>query len=264
MKKVTDKQAKKMIKMYDKYVIPLESKYTKIVSKFLQDQGKRLAKQLLKYVNEKKDNDKIDEDKAIKEADKVTNEFTDWTGEQIAIYTALKPLWEIAKDLSVELSNQIFGMVGDARILPDVINEDYLKYLGEVGANKAVYITRTTREMIRETIREGLIKGEPYTSIAENIVSQTTNMSMGRATTIVETEAHTSFGVSRNLVANEVGFDKKTWITAGDNSVRQTHRSLDRVTIKIDEKFRNGLMFPGDPKGAAKEVVRCRCQISYS
>ena len=31
--------------------------------------------------------------------------------------------------------------------------------------------------------------------------------------------------------------------------------------VDVEEKFSNGLMYPGDPNGMAKEVVNCRCAL---
>lgn len=38
-------------------------------------------------------------------------------------------------------------------------------------------------------------------------------------------------------------------------------RKVDGEIREIDEKFSNGLMFPGDPSGGAAEVVNCRCSL---
>ena len=57
------------------------------------------------------------------------------------------------------------------------------------------------------------------------------------------------------------GFATKTWLTAGDADVRQSHKRLHGVTIGINEKFPNGLLYPGDPNGPPAEVIGCRCDL---
>jgi hypothetical protein len=36
---------------------------------------------------------------------------------------------------------------------------------------------------------------------------------------------------------------------------------MDGQKRKLDEKFSNGLMFPGDPAGGAYWVINCRCAM---
>ena len=51
----------------------------------------------------------------------------------------------------------------------------------------------------------------------------------------------------------------KTWIT-GPNP-RPSHAAMNGVTVPIDEKFPNGLMWPADPAGDADEVAGCNCEL---
>ena len=60
--------------------------------------------------------------------------------------------------------------------------------------------------------------------------------------------------------AKEKGADVvKQWDAALDGRTRESHRRGDGEIRELDEKFSNGLMFPGDPNGGAAEVVNCRC-----
>lgn len=51
----------------------------------------------------------------------------------------------------------------------------------------------------------------------------------------------------------------KQWDATLDGRTRESHRRVDGEIRELDEKFSNGLMFPGDPSGGAAEVVNCRC-----
>ena len=64
----------------------------------------------------------------------------------------------------------------------------------------------------------------------------------------------------------------KMWLTAGDVRVRafsrddqNDHELLDGVTVPVEEDFdmpAGGKMgHPRDPKGAAGEVINCRCTV---
>lgn len=51
----------------------------------------------------------------------------------------------------------------------------------------------------------------------------------------------------------------KQWDAALDSRTRDSHARLDGEIRELDEKFSNGLMFPGDPSGRPEEVINCRC-----
>ena len=53
----------------------------------------------------------------------------------------------------------------------------------------------------------------------------------------------------------------KQWDSTLDAKTRESHVQVDGEYKELDEKFSNGLMFPGDPSGGAAEVVNCRCAL---
>ncbi len=55
---------------------------------------------------------------------------------------------------------------------------------------------------------------------------------------------------------------KKMWSATMDSRTRDSHAVLDGETVELDEKFSNGLIYPGDPDGAPGEVYNCRCRLS--
>jgi hypothetical protein len=52
---------------------------------------------------------------------------------------------------------------------------------------------------------------------------------------------------------------RKVWISTKDGRTRDSHRALDTESVGLDERFSNGLEYPGDPAGDASETVNCRC-----
>ena len=62
--------------------------------------------------------------------------------------------------------------------------------------------------------------------------------------------------------AKDAGADiVKQWNSALDSRTRDSHVAVDGEIRELDEKFSNGLRFPGDPAGQASEVVNCRCVL---
>lgn len=49
----------------------------------------------------------------------------------------------------------------------------------------------------------------------------------------------------------------KTWIATIDDRTRDSHASLEGETVKFNETFSNGLLYPNDPAGPAEEVINC-------
>ncbi|NGQ95020.1 hypothetical protein G3578_07450 [Brevibacillus sp. SYP-B805] len=57
---------------------------------------------------------------------------------------------------------------------------------------------------------------------------------------------------------------KKRWRAANNKRTRKDHREANGQTVDIDKPFRVGgenLMYPGDPAGSAKQIVKCRCTM---
>ena len=57
---------------------------------------------------------------------------------------------------------------------------------------------------------------------------------------------------------------RKRWRSRHDDRVRSSHREADGQAVGLDEPFRVGgaeLMYPGDPRGPAGEVLNCRCEM---
>ena len=53
----------------------------------------------------------------------------------------------------------------------------------------------------------------------------------------------------------------KQWDATLDKRTRDSHAQVDGEIRELDEKFSNGLMYPGDPNGRPEEVINCRCAL---
>lgn len=58
----------------------------------------------------------------------------------------------------------------------------------------------------------------------------------------------------------------RTWNTAGDKRVRDSHETMDGQTVGYDEPFTTGsghrVRYPGDPAAPPEERIQCRCSVS--
>lgn len=118
------------------------------------------------------------------------------------------------------------------------------------------------KKTITQEISRGIATGMGYGDIARNI-RNVSGAPMSRTKTIARTEGHRiqqTSAVNAQQKAKAKGADVlKQWDAALDGRTRDSHRQVDGEIKEIDEKFSNGLMFPGDPNGGAAEVVNCRC-----
>jgi uncharacterized protein with gpF-like domain len=80
---------------------------------------------------------------------------------------------------------------------------------------------------------------------------------------IARTESVGAVNGGSLMYYKEQGFEKKMWLTAGDEFVRESHKECQSAGwVGMDDDFPNGLKFAGDQStGDASECVNCRCTI---
>lgn len=214
-------------------------------------------------MKEKKEDNKISNEEAEKQANEIAdNIFKTDEGVQ-TIMTALLPFYINAGELSAQFFGQIHLTDEETGKLFGIIRDDYTEWLDEYGGNQIVRINETTKLLTRDIIKQGLINGDSTDKIVKSLSDSIAEYSVKRAKTIAETEMHNSFMRANFVSANSSGFKYKKWISAQDASVRSFHQALNGKVVKIDEDFKPGLGFPGDSRAAAKETVRCRCIIRF-
>lgn len=127
-------------------------------------------------------------------------------------------------------------------------------------------VTETTKASIRAAVESGRSEGLGTREIAERIHETTFGeITKTRAQTIARTETVGALNAGEYQAALDSGVMRsKTWVTQGDDRVRDTHRALDGVTIDLTAAFANGLRYPHAPGAPAKEVVNCRCTLLFS
>lgn len=130
-------------------------------------------------------------------------------------------------------------------------------YYNHLGVNYA-----KLKKTITQEISRGIASGLPYSDIARNI-NNVSSSGLYNAKRIARTEGHRIQQTSSRdaqYAAKKKGCDVvKQWDASLDGRTRDSHARVDGEIRELDEKFSNGLMFPGDPSGSAAEVINCRC-----
>lgn len=113
-------------------------------------------------------------------------------------------------------------------------------------------------------ISRGISNAAMYSDIARNIAGYA-GISRNKAMRIARTESHRiqcKATADAQWKAKENGADVvKQWDSSLDKRTRDSHVNVDGEIKELDEKFSNGLMYPGDQNGAAAEVINCRCAL---
>ena len=124
--------------------------------------------------------------------------------------------------------------------------------------------TKDLSKKIAGEISRGISGGMMYSEIARNIAAYG-RIPKNNAMRIARTEAHriqTKAAIDAQWKAKGKGADVvKQWDSTLDGRTRDSHRQVDGEIRELDEKFSNGLLYPGDPSGKAAEVVNCRCAL---
>jgi uncharacterized protein with gpF-like domain len=118
---------------------------------------------------------------------------------------------------------------------------------------------------------DGIAAGQSNAQIAQEIRDRAPEIAQSRAATIARTETHNSAleAIDASLKYKSIKVKTKTWWTAQDKRVRQSHIDVHRVSIDFDKPFWLGgvqMMRPGDQSLGAgpEEVINCRCALLYA
>lgn len=121
------------------------------------------------------------------------------------------------------------------------------------------------KKQIRAAIQSGILQGKSIGKIANDLQRRIPDMSRKsaiRAARTAMTGAQNGGRMDSYKAASDMGIKvRKRWVATKDDRTRKSHRRMDGETVDWDERFSNGLMYPGDPSGPGAEVYQCRCTL---
>lgn len=142
------------------------------------------------------------------------------------------------------------------------------RWIKAEAAAKVTGIQQTTRKLLQAAIRVGVRQGEGQDGVADLIRQRVGDMSAARAGMIARTETHNAANHAQLEAAKGSGVvETKEWLSAEDSRTRPSHALADEQKRGLDEPFDVGgalLQRPGDPSGAAREVINCRCTMLFN
>ena len=127
------------------------------------------------------------------------------------------------------------------------------------------------KKSITAEVSRGISNGSSFAQVAQQLSFKMVGTydnpggALAYALRIARTEGHriqTTAAMNACYDAKNKGCDiVKQWDATLDNRTRKRHRRVDGEIRELDERFSNGLLYPGDPAGGASEVIHCRCAL---
>jgi len=144
----------------------------------------------------------------------------------------------------------------------DISNPAVQAWINKKIFHFADYVNDETRAELRAELKEAISTGEGIKE-AEKRIERVFDIARGsRTEKIARTEIISAYNEGAMASYEQSGVvEEKEWISSRDADVRPSHQ-IDGEPAKLDEPFSNGLMYPGDPAGAAEEIINCRCTVS--
>ncbi len=184
-----------------------------------------------------------------------------WTEDWVPVYNAIARGWaQIAADAILIEERQLEAEIQDA---VEAYLEDEGAVLRELGHIEAGTVTAIT-EQVTNAMVEGLTVTQLQTAIIDAGI-----LEPARALRLSRTITGTAGSMGQWMSANKSGATHKTWITAGDDEVRDSHEARAGETVGINATFSRGdslvgPRYPLDPNMSAGDRVNCRCSMSFS
>lgn len=134
----------------------------------------------------------------------------------------------------------------------------------EIGGTTEKQAIAIIREATQEAVREGIASQAALGKLIQSrITEQGGIMARARSRVIARTESHASANAATQEAARATGLPMlKEWVSSSGSRTRDDHADADGQTRQLNEPFVVGgeeLMFPGDPRGSAEQVINCRC-----
>jgi len=183
--------------------------------------------------------------------------------------------------IATVFSNKAFGILATKKFIqPSEIKtpmEDFWKEMNkwrrEQAGKKITQISKTSKGMIAKIIHKGMQEQLSHVDIAKNIRKTGKIVNPSRARMIALTETHTAAVKSIDSAVKSTRIEmEREWVSARDTRTRRPGKyniwnhygkfpsGADGERVPQDKDFvgtGQPLKHPGDPKGAAGNIIRC-------
>lgn len=169
---------------------------------------------------------------------------------------SLKFLLENSYKIAIDEAIERYSLTG-------ITHEQLKGALEEITAIRpyitAKNVTDRLGDSVRDIVVSALETGKTINELKDITNKALTHLTDVESIRLATTESTMIYNMARfnSFTASE--YETKIWATAGDEKVRDSHSNQNKLEIPINDRFPNGLLYPGDQAGGASEVVHCRC-----
>jgi hypothetical protein len=152
-------------------------------------------------------------------------------------------------------------------------NTIIMQWLNDTAGLRIVSVHQTLIDSIIQVIANGYENNLSVADITRNLQNKF-GWYKAQALRIARTETTTGTNYATVLASEQSEYElEKTWISVQDNRTRRPPNSvydhLDMNNVKVDADkpfFTSGeeIMYPGDPKAKAGNVINCRCKVVFT
>src|SRR5262245_2211236 len=148
---------------------------------------------------------------------------------------------------------------------------EQLQWLAREAGRQIRNIAESLRRNVADLVMARVREGKSNDVIAREIARMAPEIARPRAATIARTETHNSAlaAIDATLQFKNLQVRTKTWWSAQDRRVRDSHADADGQTVAHDQAFTVGgalMLRPGDSSMGAgpEEIVNCRCAVLFN
>ena len=161
---------------------------------------------------------------------------------------------EIADDLGAEKS----AKPGELKWVFDPMSATTRAWIAKHAAESVKHILITNLDDVKRVILVGVDENLGTAQIGRNLRQFYSDRSAFKSMRVARTETSHAAGYGQREAARQSGVVKaKQWISSRDSRVRDEHVVMDGETVKFDEPYSDGSMYPGE------QDIMCRCVESY-
>ena len=166
-------------------------------------------------------------------------------------------LLEVAQGQSTQTAIQALRFLGvpESEYDPDLA----LEFLRDMCRVRANWVNQTTKRELERALELEAAGAEGLMATPEGVFQ---NAVENRTKSAGNAIAAAVDGWSAIEAVRQSGVEdvRKRWVVTSSNP-RKSHAAMNGVTVGVNERFPNGMDWPGDWSGGADEVCGCQCEI---
>lgn len=178
-----------------------------------------------------------------------------WDAEYRSLYEILEPYEKLAVEQGASKGTAFTGLKPSDRLAIQLNKATTLRLEKVVSE-----INETNKQQINSRINK-LIDDGAVTDELKRGIKDYFNKTTNRAEVIARTEVTAQLNGGLLLQYDDVGIEKKEWLTNIDEFTRQEHIIMNGEIQRLGDPFSNGLMMPADFSGDPVQSINCRCSV---